>query len=114
MEITINVIGRWLTPPPCRPHAWGSGPGLGDPRRRLYPQDVWTFQLGHLAGLSTEQEYELLSTPSELERQVLMLEHLDSLIPMVKEMEELRRKAKLNGHFRRFSSPDFLRGLEKK
>lgn len=78
------------------------------------PQDVWTFQLGHLAGLSTEQEYELLSTPSESERQALMLEHLDSLIPMVKEMEELRRKAKLNGHFRRFSSPDFLRGLEKK
>ncbi len=79
-----------------------------------YPEKVWTFQLGHLVGLSTEQEYELLSIPSEKERQIMMLEHLEQLLPTVKEMEELRRKAKLNGHFRRFSSPDFLRGLEKK
>lgn len=64
-----------------------------------------TFQIAHHAGLSIEQEYELLCLPDEIKRQQYMVNHLKNLIPIVKEMEELRKKAQMNGHFKNVIPP---------
>ena len=72
------------------------------------PEDFSTYELAHHVGFSLKQEYEFLCIPTELERQSFMLAHLEELIPIVKETERLRKKASMNGHFKRVISPDDL------
>ena len=72
------------------------------------PDDFLTYDLAHHVGFSLDQEYHFLCIPSELERQNYMIQHLEKLIPMVKETERLRKKASMNGHFKRVISPDDL------
>jgi Lon protease-like protein len=69
--------------------------------------DFHTFDIAHLVGFSLEQEYELLSIPVERDRQAYMLEHLERLLPMAREMEELRKKVQMNGHFKNILPPEF-------
>ena len=69
------------------------------------PVELRTFPFGHQLGLTLEQEYQLLQLPTESERQTFLIEHLDRLLPLVQEMEEVRRKAKMNGHFRNVIPP---------
>ncbi len=64
-----------------------------------------TFEIAHKAGLSKEQEYELLQIPYEQERQLYLINHLEEMIPKVKAMEELRKKVQLNGHFKHIIPP---------
>ncbi len=64
-----------------------------------------TYDVAHHVGLSISQEYELLKIPSEKDRQMYMLEHLEQLVPMVKEMEALRKKIQMNGHFKDIIPP---------
>lgn len=68
--------------------------------------DFNTFVVGHLVGFNLQQEYELLCIPEETRRQRYMLQHLETLIPTAREMEELRRKVQMNGHFRELLPPD--------
>ena len=72
------------------------------------PSDFSTYDVAHHVGFSLDQEYHFLCIPTELERQNYMLQHLEKLIPMVKETERLRKKASMNGHFKRVISPDDL------
>jgi hypothetical protein len=65
-----------------------------------------TYNLAHHVGFSIEQEYEFLCIPTELERQQYMISHLKKLIPVVQEMERLRLRAHLNGHFKNVISPE--------
>jgi ATP-dependent Lon protease len=67
----------------------------------------YSYKLGHLVGFSIEQEYEFLIIRSEYERQVFMLKHLERLLPIIREMQRLQERAKLNGHFRNIIPPDF-------
>lgn len=64
-----------------------------------------TYELAHHVGFSIEQEYQLLTIPSEKQRQQFMLDHLINLIPVVKQMEKLKKKAKMNGHFKNVIPP---------
>lgn len=64
------------------------------------PSDFISFDVAHHAGLSIEQEYELLILPTEKERQAMLLDHLEQFLPMVKEMRNLQQRALLNGHFK--------------
>lgn len=64
-----------------------------------------TYDIAHHVGFSLEQEYQMLCIPSEVERQQFMLSHLDRLIPVVREMERLRKKARMNGHFKNIIPP---------
>ena len=59
-----------------------------------------TYQVAHLVGFSLEQEYEFLTKPHEIHRQDYMLRHLEQLLPSAREMEALRKKVQLNGHFK--------------
>ncbi|MDP4283404.1 MAG: LON peptidase substrate-binding domain-containing protein [Bacteroidota bacterium] len=62
--------------------------------------ELWSYDLAHSAGLTLEEEYELLSLMNELQRQEYLKRHLAKVIPVVAEMESLKEKIKLNGHFK--------------
>jgi Lon protease-like protein len=69
--------------------------------------DSLAFQLAHKIGLSVEQEYELLTIPSEGERQAYLLRHLERAIPIVAEMERTKELVRMNGHFKHFDPLTF-------
>ncbi|MEO6812659.1 MAG: LON peptidase substrate-binding domain-containing protein [Ginsengibacter sp.] len=66
-------------------------------------EELWSYDIAHELGLSLEQEYELLSLMDELYRQEYLKRHLAKVIPVVQEMESLKEKIKLNGHFKNIS-----------
>ena len=66
-------------------------------------EDLWSYDVAHHAGLTLEGEYELLSLTNELQRQEYLKRHLSKVLPVVAEMESLKEKIKLNGHFKNLS-----------
>lgn len=71
------------------------------------PAEMRTFDLAHHVGFSLEQEYQILCIPDETARQEYMREHLERVLPMVREMENLRKRAQMNGHFKNILPPNF-------
>jgi uncharacterized protein len=69
--------------------------------------ELITYDIAHHAGLSLEGEYELLGLLKEAQRQEYLKRHLAKVLPVMAEMEELKKKIKLNGHFKNLSSLDF-------
>ena len=65
--------------------------------------ELWSYDIAHSVGLTLEEEYELLSLMNELQRQEYLKRHLAKVIPVVAEMEALKEKIKLNGHFKNIS-----------
>lgn len=64
------------------------------------------YDVAHHVGLSLEEEYELLGLLDERQRQEYLKRHLTKVIPMIAEMEHLKEKIKLNGHFKNLSGFD--------
>lgn len=62
--------------------------------------DLWSYDVAHHAGLSLDEEYEILGLMNELQRQEYVKRHLAKVLPVVAEMETLKEKIKLNGHFK--------------
>ncbi len=62
--------------------------------------ELWSYDVAHHAGLSLQEEYELLQLLQELQRQEYLKRHLKKVIPVLAEMETLKEKVKLNGHFK--------------
>lgn len=71
------------------------------------PEDFKSYDIAHHLGLSTDQEYLLLQSSSESERQEMILQHLLQVVPIVLETERLKERVKMNGHFKNLTSPDF-------
>jgi Lon protease-like protein len=69
-------------------------------------EELWTYDVAHLAGLSLKEEYELLELMMELQRQEYLKRHLKKVIPVRAEMETLKEKVKLNGHFKNLKGLD--------
>ena len=69
-------------------------------------EDYSTYELAHHVGFSIEQEYDFLCLQNEMDRQQFMLDHLIQLIPVVKEMERLRIRVQMNGHFKNVIPPE--------
>lgn len=67
---------------------------------------ISTYNLVTHAGLNIEQELEFISILSEVERQLFLINHLNVFIPKAQEMEEMRKKIQLNGHFRHLIPPN--------
>jgi len=63
-------------------------------------EELNTYDVAHHAGLSLQEEYELLHLFYESQRQEYLKRHLTKVIPLVAEMEQLKEKIKLNGHFK--------------
>jgi uncharacterized protein len=66
--------------------------------------DLNAYDLAHHAGLSLEEEYELLGLFREEQRQEYLKRHLGKVLPVIVEMEVLKKRVKLNGHFKNLSS----------
>jgi hypothetical protein len=65
-----------------------------------------TYDVAHHAGLSLSEEYELLELLHELQRQEYLKRHLAKVVPMMAEMDSLKAKIKLNGHFKNLNGFD--------
>ncbi|WEK36731.1 MAG: LON peptidase substrate-binding domain-containing protein [Candidatus Pseudobacter hemicellulosilyticus] len=73
---------------------------------RKTDEELRAYDVAHHAGLSLEEEYEVLGLLQELQRQEYIRRHLQKVLPMLLEMEQLKEKVKLNGHFRNLSAFD--------
>jgi hypothetical protein len=72
------------------------------------PDDLLTsYDMVHHAGMNLEEEYELLQLMREDQRLEYLKRHLYKVLPVVKEMEKLKEKIKMNGHFRELKSLGF-------
>ena len=69
-------------------------------------EDLWSYDVAHHAGMSLQEEYELLELMQELQRQEYLKRHLTKVIPVLAEMEILKEKVKLNGHFKNLKGLD--------
>ena len=65
-----------------------------------------SYDLAHHAGLSLEQEYELLGLLHEAQRQEYLQRHLKKTIPTIVELQNLKSRIEMNGHFRKLSVND--------
>ncbi len=68
--------------------------------------DMISYQVAHFIGLTKQQEYELLSIFTEIQRLEYIRRHLNNILPVVKELEEMKARIKRNGHFRDLSLGD--------
>lgn len=69
------------------------------------PGQIRTFQIAHKVGLNFEQEIHFLQIAREFDRQVFLINHINHIMPIVREMEELKKKARMNGHFKKLIPP---------
>ncbi len=75
---------------------------LLDIKEEIQKQNVSieSFRIAHYVGFNLQEEFELLRHPRETTRQKIILEHIRKILPVVKQMAQIKEKAKLNGHFR--------------
>ncbi len=71
------------------------------------PADYRVYDIAHHLGLNTEQEFQLLEAETEAERQELVLDHLEHILPVLLETERLKERVRLNGHFKNLTPPNF-------
>lgn len=65
------------------------------------PDDKLTsYDVAHHAGLSLQEEYELLCLFREDQRLEYLKRHLQKVLPIVSGMEDLKSRIQLNGHFK--------------
>lgn len=62
--------------------------------------ELKAYDVAHHIGLSLQEEYELLNLMDERQRQEYLKRHLAKVLPVIAEMEQLKDKVKLNGHFK--------------
>lgn len=68
------------------------------------PDEALTsYDVAHHVGLTVQEEYELLNLMDERQRMEYLRRHLAKVIPMISQMEGLKERIKLNGHFKNLS-----------
>jgi uncharacterized protein len=73
-------------------------------------EELTSYDVAHHAGLSTEDEYELLGLMNELQRLEYLKRSLVAALKVIDQTDKLREKVKLNGHFKDLKGLD-LQGL---
>lgn len=63
-------------------------------------EEMKSYDIAHHVGLSPEEEYRVVELLQERQRQEFLKRHIARVIPVMEEMEALRRKIRMNGHFR--------------
>jgi len=74
-----------------------------------FPEDKTTmlsYEIAHYVGLSKQQEYELLCIFTEIQRLEYLRRHLNDITAVVQELERMKARVKMNGHFRNLSIDD--------
>ena len=69
--------------------------------------ELCSYDLAHHAGLSLEEEYELLGLLHESQRLEYLKQHLSKVLPVLAGMESLKERIQLNGHFRELKGFNF-------
>lgn len=69
--------------------------------------DFTTYDIAHFVGFNPEEEYEFLTTINAAARQQMILDQIGKVLPVIREMENMRTRAKLNGHFKNLIPPNF-------
>lgn len=67
----------------------------------------FSYRIVHKIGISVTEEYELLTIPSEKQRQAKLIEHLEQILPIVAEVERTKERIAMNGHFKELDALDF-------
>ncbi len=62
-----------------------------------------SYDIAHHTGLSLQEEYDLLGLFDEMQREEYLKQHLLKVLPIVAEMETLKSRIQLNGHFKNLS-----------
>lgn len=62
--------------------------------------DLLSFDVAHHAGMGLEDEYQLLQYEHELHRQEYIKRHLVKVLEVMTQMDKLKDKIILNGHFK--------------
>lgn len=70
-------------------------------------REITSYDVAHHIGMSLQEEYELLNLMYERQRQEYLKLHLTRVLPMVAQMEQLKEKIKLNGHFKNLAGFNF-------
>lgn len=70
-------------------------------------EELTSYDVAHHAGLSLEEEYELLELMKEGQRLVYLQRHLLKTIPIIAGAESLKKKIQLNGHFKELKGFNF-------
>jgi Lon protease-like protein len=65
--------------------------------------ELMSYDVAHHIGLSLEEEYEFAGLLREDQRLEYLKRHLLKVLPVVNEMEVLKDRIKLNGHFKNLS-----------
>lgn len=66
-------------------------------------EKMLAYELAHFVGFSVQQEYELLGLFTELHRLEYIRRHLNNIVPVIKELEDMKERIQRNGHFRNLS-----------
>jgi Lon protease-like protein len=69
--------------------------------------ELVSYDIAHHAGLSLEEEYELLSLLHEAQRLEYLKQHILKILPLAAGIENLKEKIKLNGHFKELKGFNF-------
>ncbi len=71
------------------------------------PDDgILSYKIAHYIGLTLQQEFELMQLLTETQRLEYIRKHLNTMVPMLKGLEETKARIKMNGHFRNLSLDD--------
>lgn len=70
-------------------------------------EELTSYDVAHHAGLSLEEEYELLGLLQEPQRLEYLKRHLNKVLPVMTGMEKLKEKISLNGHFKELKGFNF-------
>lgn len=76
---------------------------------KKFPDDKRTmisYEIGHFVGLNKEQEYELLCIFTEIQRLEYIRRHLKAITPVLEELEKVKARVQMNGHFQNLSLGD--------
>lgn len=69
--------------------------------------ELVSYDVAHHAGLSLQEEYELLGLMYESQRLEYLKRHLKKIIPVINGAESLKERVHLNGHFKELGGFDF-------
>lgn len=67
----------------------------------------FSYKVAHKVGLSIDQEYDVLQLDSEAERQLFLIQHLNTVLPVVSDMERTKQRIRMNGHFKNLDPLNF-------
>jgi len=70
-------------------------------------EQLSSYDVAHHAGLTLQEEYELLGLFREDQRLEYLKRHLTKILPMVAGVESIKDKIKFNGHFRELKGFNF-------